>query len=53
MVRSVFVDAIVLVGFGSFSYGTWLVYPPASFVLGGIVLMVAGLAAARRLGASR
>lgn len=40
-------DAAGLAGAASVSYGAWLIYEPAGFVAGGLILMVAAIAAAR------
>ena len=37
-------------GAAGVSYGAWLIYPPAGFVVGGILLLVAGVLTARALG---
>jgi hypothetical protein len=36
------VDAIGLCGVGAIAYGAWLIYPPAGFIVGGI-MVVAGV----------
>lgn len=40
-------DVTGLAGAGLVSYGAWLVYVPAGFVTGGVLLMAAALLAAR------
>lgn len=40
-------DALVLAGAGAVSYGAWLVYPAAGFIVGGLLAMAAGFLAAR------
>lgn len=34
---------VCLVGLASLAVGVWLIYPPASFVVVGVVLLAAGL----------
>jgi hypothetical protein len=46
--RGVAVDATVLVGLGLLTYGAWLVYQPAAFIVSGSVLLGMGLTAAVR-----
>ena len=41
-------DGMMLAGFGSVSYGCGLVYVPAGFIVGGGLLLLAGVVAARR-----
>ncbi len=40
-------DAIGLAGMGSVSYGAWLVYPPAGFITGGVLMLSAACLLAR------
>jgi hypothetical protein len=35
-------DSIGLLGAGLLSYGAWLVYAPAGFIVGGVLLLAAG-----------
>lgn len=44
-------DALMVAGAGSMSYGAWLAWAPAGFLVGGVLLIVAGLLAARAGGA--
>lgn len=41
-------DIIGVAGVGLASYGTWLIYPPAAFILAGVLFMVVAFLAARR-----
>ena len=40
-------DLLIFAGAASLSYGAWLVYPPAGFITGGLLLLVAGVIASR------
>lgn len=40
-------DALFLAGAGAVSYGAWLMYAPAGFIVGGVLAMVAGVIVAR------
>ncbi len=40
-------DAIGVVSVGSISYGAWLIFPPAGFIVGGLLVLVGVIAAAR------
>lgn len=35
-------DSLLLAGAGCVSYGAWLIYPPAGFIVGGLLLLVGG-----------
>ena len=35
-------DALMIAGAGGISYGAWLVYEPAGFIVGGLMAMAAG-----------
>lgn len=35
-------DAMMVAGTGVVSYGAWLVYEPAGFIVGGVLLLVGG-----------
>lgn len=39
-------DVVGLAGVGLVSYGAWLTYPPAGFITGGVLLIVAAALAA-------
>jgi len=39
--KSIFVDLMLILGFLSLVYGVYLMYKPASFVVGGLVLLAA------------
>ena len=41
-------DALMLAGVTGISYGAWLVYAPAGFIVGGAFLLAGGVLAARR-----
>lgn len=45
-VQSVVVDLMVLAGSGLVTYGSWLVYAPAGFIVPGVLLLVVGMTAA-------
>lgn len=36
-------DALLVAGAAAVSYGAWLAYPPCGFIVGGALLIVAGL----------
>lgn len=40
-------DALMMAGAGGLSYGAWLVYEPAGWMVGGGLVLVAGLKMAR------
>lgn len=40
-------DALMLAGAGGISYGAWLVYVPAGYVVGGLFALAAGVVLAR------
>lgn len=40
-------DGLALLGAVSLSYGAWLVYVPAGYIVGGVLLIVGGVIAAR------
>lgn len=42
MKRELIADYLGLSGTGLLSYGAWLVYPPAGFIVGGALLLAAG-----------
>jgi hypothetical protein len=35
-------DTLMLLGAAGLSYGAWLMYAPAGFIVGGVLLLVAG-----------
>jgi len=35
-------DTLLMAGAGCVSYGAWLIYPPAGFIVGGLLLLVGG-----------
>ena len=41
-------DFLALLGLGLISYGAWLIYPPASFIVSGSVILAAATVLARR-----
>lgn len=43
VVPSLVRDLAGLCGVGLVSYGTWMIYPPAGFITGGILLIVGAL----------
>jgi len=40
-------DAAGVAGVASIAYGSWMVYAPAGFIVGGLLVLAAALAAAR------
>ncbi len=36
-------DLLLIAGAGALCYGSWLVYQPAGFIVGGILVIYAGL----------
>jgi hypothetical protein len=40
-------DALMTAGAGAASYGAWMVYPPAGFIVGGLFGLAAGWILAR------
>ena len=40
-------DLLMLAGAASLSYGAWLIYSPAGWITGGLLLLVAGVLASR------
>jgi len=40
-------DAIGVVAVGSISYGAWLIYHPAGFIVGGVIVLIGVIAMAR------
>lgn len=41
-------DALIAGGTGLLAYGAWLVYAPAGFIVGGGLVLAAGILAARK-----
>ncbi len=41
MIIPVVRTAVALIGFSSIAYGAWLAWPPAGFLVGGIILVAA------------
>lgn len=41
MKRDMIPDFIAFIGIVLVSYGAWLVYPPAGFIVGGVLLLLA------------
>jgi hypothetical protein len=48
IVRSIVVDLASLGGAGLITYGTWLTYRPAGWIVAGVLLFAAGVNGARR-----
>jgi hypothetical protein len=42
-------DALMAAGASSIAYGAWLMYEPAGFIVGGSLLLTAGILAARKV----
>lgn len=40
-------DALMVAGAASVAFGAWLVYPPAGWIVGGVLTLAAGVLAAR------
>lgn len=40
-------DMLMAAGAALISYGVWAIYPPAGFITGGVLLLVAGVIASR------
>lgn len=36
-------DALLIAGAAAVSYGAWLAFPPCGFIVGGALMLVAGL----------
>lgn len=43
-------DALMVAGAAAVSYGTWLIYQPAGFVIAGVFSLTAGVLCARATG---
>lgn len=41
-------DGMIASGIGGIAYGAWLVYEPAGFIAGGVLLLAGGVLAARK-----
>ncbi|ADU30988.1 hypothetical protein [Evansella cellulosilytica] len=41
--KDIIQDALLIIGFLLLCYGLWLIYPPIMFIIGGILLLKAGL----------
>ena len=41
-------DALLIAGAGLISFGAWLVYQPAGFMVGGLMVLVAGVITSRK-----
>ena len=48
LVRSLVIDGSILGGVGLLSYGAWLAYAPAGFLVAGALLLGLGLKAVRQ-----
>lgn len=40
-------DAAGITGAGLIAYGAWLIFPPAGFIVGGLLVLAGAIAAAR------
>lgn len=47
ILTSVVPDALMLAGAGGLSYGAWLIYEPAGFLVGGALALVGGVLCAK------
>jgi hypothetical protein len=45
--KKILPDLLLLSGAGLLSYGSWLIYPPAGFVVGGILVLIQGVMMSR------
>jgi hypothetical protein len=43
-------DALIVAGAAGVSYGAWLIYPAAGFIVGGLLVMAGGITADAKLG---
>lgn len=43
LVREAAIDASILLGAGLLTYGAWLIYAPAGFIVPGVLLLAGGL----------
>lgn len=50
LIVSLLPDVLMVAGAAVISYGAWLIYPPAGFLVGGGFALVAGILAARLVG---
>ena len=50
LIQSLLPDALMIMGASAISYGAWLIYQPAGYVVGGAFIMAAGILAARGTG---
>ncbi len=41
-------DAMLVAGASCLTYGAWLVYAPAGYIVGGVLLMLGGFLASRK-----
>jgi hypothetical protein len=41
-------DALAVIGIALVSYGAWLMYPPAAFIVAGALILCGAIVAARR-----
>lgn len=48
--RQLVPDALMVIGAAAISYGTWLMYPPAGFIVAGGFSLAVGVLAARTRG---
>ena len=47
MLKNILPDLFLIAGATGLSYGSWLAWPPAGFLVGGILLLVTGIHMAR------
>ncbi len=43
MLQKVLPDLLLVTGSASISFGAWLVFPPAGYIVGGFLILVAGV----------
>lgn len=47
MLQKVLPDLLLVTGSASISFGAWLVFPPAGFIVGGFLLLATGVKLAK------
>lgn len=47
IVTSIVPDTLMIAGAAGLSYGAWLIYEPAGFLVAGLLVLVAGILSAR------
>jgi hypothetical protein len=44
VIRSLFVDLVIVTGLALIAVGAWLIYPPAALITIGVLLLIGGVA---------